>query len=42
MYDIISVKGDKYTVNSRHILCLKYSNKGYIRTDPRDKKTTKT
>lgn len=25
MYDIIPVKGEKYTVNSEHILCLKYS-----------------
>ena len=25
MYDIISTKGDKYTVNSEHILCLKPS-----------------
>jgi hypothetical protein len=31
MYDIIPVKGDKYTVNSEHILCLKYSGKGTIR-----------
>ena len=26
MYDIIPVKGDKYTVNSEHILCLRYSS----------------
>lgn len=26
MYDIIPVKGRKYTVNSEHILCLKYSS----------------
>jgi len=30
MYDIIPVKGDKYTVNSEHILCLKYSGRGAI------------
>ena len=30
MYDIIPVKGDKYTVNSEHILVLKYSGKGTI------------
>jgi len=30
MYDIIPVKGDKYTVNSEHILVLKYSGKGCI------------
>ena len=30
MYDIVPVKGDKYTVNSEHILCLKYSGKGAI------------
>lgn len=30
MYDIIPVKGDKYTVNSEHILCLKCSGRGCI------------
>jgi hypothetical protein len=30
LYDIIPVKGDKYTVNSEHILCLKYSSQGSI------------
>jgi hypothetical protein len=30
MYEIIPVKGDKYTVNSEHILCLKYSGRGAI------------
>lgn len=30
MYDIVPVKGDKYTVNSEHILVLKYSGKGTI------------
>ena len=28
LYDIIPVKGDKYTVNSEHILCLKPTNLG--------------
>ena len=28
MYDIIPIKGDKFTVNSEHILCLKISNDG--------------
>jgi len=32
MYDIIPVKGDKYTVNSEHILCLKQSGIGSIKT----------
>ena len=31
MYDIIPVKGDKYVVNSEHILCLHQSGKGCIR-----------
>ena len=38
MYDVIPVKGDKYTVNSEHILCLKYSGKGtisYVKKDER-------
>jgi len=30
LYDIIPTKGDKYTVNSEHILCLKYSGIGSI------------
>ena len=30
LYDIIPVKGEKYTVNSEHILCLKYSGVGTI------------
>ena len=30
MYDVIPVHGDKYTVNSEHILCLKYSERGKI------------
>lgn len=30
MYDIIPVKGDKYTVNKEHILCLKISGKPLI------------
>jgi hypothetical protein len=32
MYDIIPKKGEKYTVNSEHILCLKQSGKGSIKT----------
>ena len=35
MYDIIPTKGDKYTVNSEHILCLKFSGKGSISYLPR-------
>lgn len=31
MYDIIPVKGEKYTVNQEHILCLKYSGKPRMR-----------
>jgi hypothetical protein len=31
MYDIIPTKGEKYTVNSEHILCLKQSGVGCIR-----------
>jgi hypothetical protein len=37
LYDIIPVKGEKYTVNSEHILCLKYSSTGsisYIKKQP--------
>ena len=37
LYDIIPVKGEKYTVNSEHILCLKYSGTGsisYIKNQP--------
>jgi len=30
LYNIIPTKGDSYTVNSEHILCLKYSGKGSI------------
>ena len=30
MYDVIPIKGEKYRVNSEHILCLKYSTKGSI------------
>uniref|UniRef100_A0A6C0K561 DOD-type homing endonuclease domain-containing protein n=1 Tax=viral metagenome TaxID=1070528 RepID=A0A6C0K561_9ZZZZ len=32
MYDIIPVKGEKYTVNSEHIMCLKYSSNPRIRS----------
>jgi hypothetical protein len=31
MYDIIPTKGEKYTVNKEHILCLKQSGKGCIK-----------
>lgn len=31
MYDILPVKGDKYTVSSDHILSLKYSNKKHLK-----------
>lgn len=31
MYDIVPTKGEKYTVNSEHILCLKQSGIGCIR-----------
>src|SRR6476620_6526132 len=31
MYDIIHVKGDKYTVSSDHILSIKYSNKKHLK-----------
>jgi hypothetical protein len=33
MYKITNVKGEYYTVNSEHILCLKYSNNKRIRED---------
>ena len=36
LYDIIPVKGDKYTVNSEHILCLKPTNLG-IKYDKNNK-----
>lgn len=32
MYDIIPIKGEKYTVNSEHILCLKQSGIGSIQS----------
>ena len=32
MYDIIPVKGEKYTINSEHILCLKQSGVGSIKS----------
>ena len=32
MYDIIPIKGEKYTVNSEHILCLKQSGSGTIKS----------
>jgi len=39
MYDIVPVKGEKYTVNSEHILCLKFSGKGSISHLPHVHKT---
>ena len=30
MYDILPTKGEKFTINSEHILCLKHSGKGSI------------
>jgi ATP-dependent Lon protease len=30
LYDVIPIKGEKYTVNSEHILCLKQSGEGSI------------
>jgi len=30
MYDVVPIKGDKYTVNSEHVLSLKYSCNSYI------------
>lgn len=33
MYKITNVKGENYTVNSEHILCLKYSNNKHISDD---------
>ena len=33
MYDIIPVKGEKYTVNQEHILCLKMSYKPTLNKD---------
>ena len=37
MYDIIPVKGEKYTVNSEHILCLKHTFKTSVTHIPRQK-----
>lgn len=37
MYDIIPIKGDKYTVNEEHILVLKISGKPSIKEDKRRK-----
>ena len=31
MYDVIPIKGEKYTVNQEHILCLTFSDKPYLR-----------
>lgn len=38
MYKITNVKGENYTVNSEHILCLKYSNNKYISDDKKHKR----
>ena len=38
MYKITNVKGENYTVNSEHILCLKYSGKKYIIDDKKNKR----
>jgi superfamily II DNA or RNA helicase len=40
MYDVIPVKGDKYTVNKEHILCLKAT--GYPRFNTNDNKHNKS
>lgn len=41
MYEIIPIKGESFTTNSEHILCLKYSNGGvYKRNDKRIKNQT--
>lgn len=39
MYDIIPIKGEKYTVNSEHILCLKQSGEGCIKVITNSDKT---
>ena len=48
MYDIISENGDKYTVNSEHILCLKYYDniieitvKDYLKLEKEERKQLK-
>ena len=38
MYKVTNVKGESYTVNSEHILCLKYSNNKYILDDKKYKR----
>jgi ATP-dependent Lon protease len=38
MYKITNVKGESYTVNSEHILCLKYSNSKNISDDKKYKR----
>lgn len=40
MYDIVPVKGDRYTVNQEHILCLRVSSKP--RVEQRKRKTQNT
>ncbi|MFZ9320900.1 MAG: Hint domain-containing homing endonuclease, partial [Ilumatobacteraceae bacterium] len=39
MYDIVPVKGDKYTVNSEHILVLKYNSFGITKNHKRQPNT---
>jgi len=39
MYDIIPIKGEKYTVNSEHILCVKQSGEGCIKVVTNSNKT---
>lgn len=38
MYKITNVKGENYTVNSEHIICLKYTNKKSIIDDKKNKR----
>lgn len=38
MYKITNVKGESYTVNSEHILCLKYSTNKHISHDKKNKR----
>ena len=38
MYKITNVKGENYTVNSEHIICLKYTNKKSILDDKKNKR----
>ena len=38
MYKVTNVKGENYTVNSEHILCLKYSKNKHISNDKKNKR----